>query len=645
MNVPGRLPSTRRPPAASASPSHGRSRRPVAFGPASWPAAALLFLLPASVSGQEPPDTAVADSLPTDSAQVADSVLADSLPPPPVLPTWTGPLEGVGAPGVWAWDEADLAGRRGHTLWELLTEIPGVMTIRSGDLGSPMVAFPTGHAGGGLRVYLDGVEQLPVEGSIPDLARIPLVGLESVHVVRGATGLEVHLSRYEHRDPRAYSLIEAGTGDLSTNLFRGMFSLPRAVRGKLSFAIERLDTRGRGNTTPGAITGGWVRYSLHRGDRAGLQVELRNVKTDRTDSLVTPESVRRTDWTMRGVWAPTEAVHLSGWATAASFASADSAVGLPSRDMSRRQLGIRAAAATSGLRVEGNFRLNQGTGLVDQSISGHASWTAEAGHGVSAELWRESWGGESGRGAEGRAWLSPVPGIKLFAEAGAGDRAVPYVPLSPSGTVLDSLLMDLDSQDPDPRFTYRQTVRLGAELAWRGLMLRGTAVETEADSVWPTGLPFDRGGAVVPQLTRRGWEAEARIPLWPRGLALRGGLQTWEDAEGAAAPYFPDYTYHGALSFHNQYLPTGNFELWVDLGAQGRPEMTVPTTSDPGATATLDLVPFYQNWFFRLQVRVVTVRVFATIENLSLRTMNQDVPGALLPRTRSMYGVRWGLWN
>ena len=626
-----------------------RGCRGLGIAVAMW-AAGVGSWIPADVGAQEPPDTAaVADSVPGDSLQVADSLAVDSLPPPPVLPRLDSPLGNAGAPGMWEWDRDALNGRRAHTLQELLTELPGVLTIRSGDLGSPMTAFLTGYAGGGLRVYFDGIEHLPMEGSVPDLARIPLSGLDRVRVLRRATGLEIHLERFEHRDARPYSHIEAGTGDLSTNLLRGTFSLPRAVQGKAGLALERLDTRGRGGSAPGAITGGWFRYSLHRGDEAGVQLELRNFSTDRSDSLAVPESVKRTDWTVRGLWAPTDGVLLSGWVTGASFASGDSTVALPSRESARRQLGLRLAGSGAGLRFEATGRINDGVGMADRELSGEASWTSEGGHGLSATAWHESWGGASGTGVDGRAWLSPVPGVRLFAEFGAGERSVPFVPLRPSGTVLDSLLMTLDTRDPGPRFTHRESVRLGAEVGWRGLLLRGAAVEVEADSVWPTGLPFDRGGIVLPQIARRGWEAETRIPLWPRGLALVGAVQMWEDSDDPVAAYFPDYTYHGSLSFHNQYLPTGNFELWVDVGAQGRPEMAVPTyfdpVADPTGTPVVGMVPFYQNWFFRLQLRIVSVNVFATIENLSLRSFNQDVPGALLPRTRSLYGVRWGLWN
>ena len=59
----------------------------------------------------------------------------------------------------------------------------------------------------------------------------------------------------------------------------------------------------------------------------------------------------------------------------------------------------------------------------------------------------------------------------------------------------------------------------------------------------------------------------------------------------------------------------------------------------------LPSVPFYQSWYARLQVRVVTVRVFIGWENLAVRRNLQDFPERVLPATRAFYGIRWTLWN
>jgi hypothetical protein len=57
------------------------------------------------------------------------------------------------------------------------------------------------------------------------------------------------------------------------------------------------------------------------------------------------------------------------------------------------------------------------------------------------------------------------------------------------------------------------------------------------------------------------------------------------------------------------------------------------------------VAPFTQSWFARVQVRVVTVRVFIQWENFTFRDENADLPGRVQPQTRVMYGVRWTMWN
>ena len=56
-------------------------------------------------------------------------------------------------------------------------------------------------------------------------------------------------------------------------------------------------------------------------------------------------------------------------------------------------------------------------------------------------------------------------------------------------------------------------------------------------------------------------------------------------------------------------------------------------------------VPFYQNWYVRMQIRIVSVRVFIGWENFAVRRNLQNYPDRLLPITRAVYGLRWTLWN
>lgn len=633
-------------------------------------------LVAGSAWAQEPPDTLQVppDSIPQDSAMVTDSVASDSVevdsvPPPPVLPALPDPApEGLPS-GIWEWDRDELMSSRGQTLWELLSDVPGLLTIRSGDFGAAVTVFPVGYSGGGIRVYYDGVEHLPLEGSVPDLARIPLSGLERVRVVRRPGGLEVHLFRFVHSDAQALTLVEAGTGDLDTNLLRATFSFPRVLAGKASLAIERLDTRGR--ETPGAVTGVWFRYSLHRGDNAGLRFETRRMAAERDVFTESPGNVARSDWTLQGIWAPANGLLAETWGTRASVSTGDSTAVFPFLAESRGQYGGRLSAGRGPVWGRVAARFNDGAGIPDRELSVELSAVSERWGGANARLRREGWEDLAGGGYDFSAWITPIPHVTLFAERGSGTRSVPYLsPLPPedpddAAPVVEE---DPDSVEAGPaaRFTERSGTRLGVRARWRDIELSGARVAAEADSIWPTQLLFDRDGLVASQPRRQGWELAGRLPLWPGGLYAVGEVQLWEAADSSDALYFPDHIYRGSLSFHRVFRESGNFELWVDLGAQGRSPMHVPlgvppevddmAVAPPGGSAWYfrdddepalvpEVVPFYQNWYFRLQMRFLTLNIFATVENLTLRRNNQDVPGRLLPGTRSFYGVRWTFWN
>ena len=623
-------------------------------------------------SAQVPPDslqvpadslqdsTTVADGLAADSL-AADSLEVDSIAPPPVFPALPDPAPAAGITGIWEWDRTALLGVRGQTLWELLADIPGLLSIRSGDFGAATAVFPVGYSGGGLRLYYDGVEHLPLEGSLPDLARIPLSGLERVRVVQRPGGVEVRLFRRVHSDARAASLVEAGTGDLDTNLLRATFSLPRLFGGKGALAIERLDSRGR--DAPGAMTGGWFRYSVHKGDRAGLRYEVRRMAADRTAINESPASVKRSDWTLHGRLGLAEGLLVEGWATSASVATGDSTEVFPFSPEPRKQRGASLSGTRGPVWGRATARYNEGKGVADRELSVELSALPGRWGGVSGRAWRESWDDRRGSGYDVRGWATPHPYAAVFLERGHGSRSVPFLnppppPEEPEDTTMNGT-EDPDTMEMDPgpegRFTARNGTRFGTRLNWRLIEVSIARLWIEADTVWPTGLLFDRGGAVLPQPRRGGWEVTGRFPLRPRGLFLAGEVQFWEKTDSAAPPtlYFPDYVYRAGFSFHRTFLATGNFELWVDLGVHGRPEMYVPLRDEsvppPGEGEEDErppsMVPFSQNWYFRLQMRFLTLNIFATVENVSYRDNNQDVPGVLLPVTRGMYGVRWTFWN
>lgn len=655
--------------------------------------------LPAALPAEPIPSDTIAAVIPADTA-AADSIAAADTLEVERLPALTPPVPEGWETGVWAWDRDDLLASRATTLAELLGQVPGVIELRGGDLGMPRTATAFGAGGGGVRVFRDGIEVLPLEGSVPDLSRVGLAGVEEVRVERTGAGLRVELRSLRLEDPRPYSVIEAGTGDLDTNLLRGVFFHPRALGGNAGVSLERADTRGPKLQEPGSVTSVWLHYAYLDSDRFGVAADLSRSISNR-DTLYVPSQATRTDWRLRGRWRPLDGVVTDLFWTRATLESDSTDRGLepfPFRSEPRSQWGGRIGAEYGPFSGRMTYRELSGEGLPERELSGELVGRLPEVGGVGLSWERDSWSGRTTSSLIARGWTEPVWGLSLFGSWEDFERGVPALPPRPPDTEEDgtdepalssgafaagaggSLQGDggggVQPPATEPRFMEGGSVRVGGRFAWRGLELSGARLHLERDSVHPLGLGMDRGGPSFGAGERSGWETAFRVPLLlADGLALEGSGQLWEEETGSW-PYFPRRTWHGALTLHETYFPTGNLEVWFDLGVQGRDRMalTLSEEAEPepsgdetgglasagtrwtetavgsGGTAALQapdpaVVPFYQSFYVRLQIRVVTVRIFASWENFTLRDENQDFPGRILPQTRAVYGVRWTLWN
>ena len=653
----------------------------------------LAFLLePAGLPGQVVPDTIPPppDTIPE--VPIAEDTLAlqevspDTIPPADTLPAvqlpdFAQPVPASFETGVWEWDREAILGSRAVTLAELLAGIPGMVLVRGGDYGSPVAVSAFAAGGDRIRVYRDGVEVLPLEGSVPDFSQLGLGGLHSVRVVRAAGELRIELYSILADDGHPFSLVEAGTGDLNTNLFRGTFAHPRALGGVVAVSFDRVDTQGPRGREPGSSSGGWVRYArpLWGGGVAVLDYSSRS--SDR-GTFYEPGEVSRSDWSIRTRWNP-----LPGLVGDLHYAFASLKTEEPDTFsfglQKRTQVGALLGYDSELVRALGRIQRLSGKGLPSTTVRLEAEGRIGRYGGVAGEVDWESWEDRSLSRNRFRAWTAPLYGLSFFAETGGGEWGLPYLaPWVPPPTepgdeeggeppTADSARYVL----PGPRFAEHSGSRLGVRFRWRGLDLAGARLRVESDSLFLMGLPLDRSGTTTGGGTRDGFELSGRIPVYvPKlpdglpGLALVGSYQWWDQAaevapmDGSGATngegfpadkmswrYLPRQSYQASLTFHDVFLPTENLEVWFDLGVQGRDPMVVPFLQDgsqgqatPGAPAT---VPFYQSWFVRLQIRVVTVRAFIMWENFTLRQRNQDIPGRVLPATRALYGVRWTMWN
>jgi hypothetical protein len=620
------------------------------------------FLAAASASAleaQQPPprDTVVVP----DSAgviEIPDSLLArpgaDTVPDSlrvHALPE----VDGRARPGpdteVWVFERADILAMQGLSLGDLLADVPGITRLRGGDYGAPEAATAFALAGGQIRLFWDGFEQIPLDGSVADLSHVGLGGVERVRVERHAGELRIELASLRDADPRAYSLVEAGTGDLDTNFFRGTFVHPRALGGSFGLALDRVDTDGPRREN-GQRTGGWLRF--HRfflDDALALTAEARRMKAS-AEIPEYPGEGTRNDWVVRARWRPNPSFALHAFTGRSSLDGLERTGRLPV-DRGRRQHGLSAHLQRGPVRAEAALRLFGGPAVPSRSVDLSAAADLPQVGGVSAFLSSESWEGDAATRTRVAAWTRPVGGFSLFASRDSGTRGVVLHPLPSELPPVPEVGEEPEEPEPEPdpehRIAERSAVRVGARFAWRGADVAGSRVTLDTDSLPLLGLPMDRVGLVAPGIERTGLELSGRVPLplLPDGFAFTGALTLWDEP----ARYLSERSYQAYFVFHNQYKESGNLEVWGRIGVEGRGNLIVPLP-DPaapppgeGEETTLITQRFYQSWHALIQVRVVNLRLFVGWENFSVRRNNQDFPDRVLPIFRSYYGVRWILWN
>lgn len=610
-----------------------------------------------ALAAQQPPDTVAPDTLPPqppDTVGPSDSVVVRNLPD-----VRTGaPAEGMPT-GVWTWSREDLLTTSALTLAELLDEVPGILPLKGGDYGTPTAVTGFGVGGGRIRLFWDGFEILPMDGAVVDLSRVGLGGLDRIRLERGLGELRIELESQEPHDPRARSTVEAGTGDLDTNNFRGTFIHPDAFWGNLSLVLERIDTRGTRGRESGNRSGLGARYFFHFGDRAALGVELRQGSSETSLTDIYPGSVTRTDWLVRGRARLTDSlVAQAFWGR--SKVDGDPVSGRAPIEGTRSQLGAGLELRTHGLWLEGTARFFGDPELPSSTLEAGGGFSDARVGGAALGWSRDAWPSEAASRLEVSAWTRPLYGVSFFASYEDGARGARVFPLDAPDDPedpedpedpADPAQQQEEPEPPPPthRVTERTGVRVGARLSLGPVDLSGAWLRVEADSLLPLGLHTDRAGLPVEGGEWTGVELSTRIglPFLPgEGFYLYGSAQEWD----REARYLPERSYRAGLGFHQTFLESGNFEMWANAGVRERSSMLLPLV-DPDAMPGMDespvfqRVPFYQSWDGFLQLRIVSVRIWVRFENFTVREGLQDFPERVQPFTRATYGVRWTFWN
>jgi hypothetical protein len=592
-------------------------------------------------AAQDPPDTTqVADTLQVPGEELPDSVSADTIFYN--LPSLESGLPSGFATGVWEWDRDRIMASGANTLAELLADVPGLIGLGGGDYGTPLAVSAFGLGGGGVRIFRDGFEAYPVEGGVADLQHIGLAGIQRVRLDRSLSVLTIEMWSHTYDDGRPFSVVEAGTGDLDTNMFRGVFAEPTALGGSIALGIERVDTRGTRPEEGGNRTGTWVRYQLHMRDRAGVGVEFRRMGSQTKVTDYAP-SLSRTDVALRGRVELVTGVVAEAYTGRSTFDADDAGADYELYGGSRTQHGFRLALQRDPLWARGELRLIDRGDLPSRSVDVEGGLASARWGGVAGRLRLGRWRNRSTSAFGGRAWAAPLAAVTVFGEFESGTSGGRDAPVL-DGTAFPPPPLLPQTADPPPRpaIVDRTTMRLGGVVTWFGVSVAGAALFLDADQYVPLALELDFPSPAAPGSERVGFEGWGSAPMPLRGLRLQGSYQRWDEA----GPYLPREIYQASLEFHRTYLDTENFELWWSLGVRGHDPMPVFVPGDgTEGSAGLEIVPFYQNWYARIQARIVTVRLFIGLENFSQRANLQKFPGRLLPFTRSFFGLRWDMWS
>lgn len=619
-----------------------RTHRPGAFFVPVALLAGAAFLLPAPAAAQGP-DTAAAavdtvggappadvrsgqDTIPQDTAVV------DSQLPPPTLPQLHRPGPVGWAAGVWEWDRAALLRLPDVTLLQLLTRVPGLTPVRAGMVGQPESAAVLGATAGAIRYVLDGFALDPLVAPTFDASRISLLALEGVRVERRVTGATVYLETVSPTAPNPVSVIEAATGDIGTNLFRGTFLAPRVLGGSLGVGFERLATGVQGGANH--LTG-WAQWTFVR-DSSGVQLELRQSDMDRSGVGGGLVGARR-DW---GVRARTRLGPVAAEAYAGATTVEDEVGSVVLRE-GTPQGGVRLHSALPSpvpLEATAALRLRSHPRLPRQEIELSAWATPAPWLGVGGEVVQGWWDGPVVTGRwSARAVLRPVVGITAFAGIHAGGALLgeggPEV-LVPAVRATGPVSVDRDG------------VRAGLEARWRGFQAGAAAIRTRAGSVPGFGLPFDSTAPSFGGGEAEGIEATLRIPTPLHPIWLEGWYVGMDRPETWL--YLPRHQWKAALLYHHFPIPSGNLELYSRIEHVFRGSMVAPVyEADGWSVARPATVPAYRATNAELVIRVLSVRAFVRWDNVLHRLQQSDLPGTAywLPGQNLTYGVKWTFTN
>jgi hypothetical protein len=536
------------------------------------------------------------------------------------------------------WDREKLFASGAYTLADLLDRVPELTTFRTGWLASPKFAAVNGDFTR-IRVFYDDVELDNLDtrsGSMLDLTTVDIWTLEHVTIERGANEVRIRLRSWRADNTDPYTRTDIYTGDENTNLYRGFYGKRWDSGAGLQLAGQNFGTRSRvgGGGDALSLMGRFgVAKKMWSVDAFGFRRNAsRSLESTFGEGLALPpfEGTHTLAYLRAAVGNPAG----GGWAHAiASFMRL--AETSPHNDVSsalsrkiipdttdtttKRAQYVLAGGYTKGLlSVSGEDRIRAFDGNIEHTPSARLEL---GGSRVIASLYGEHNGLLGRTRGDAIVRLNPLP---LFAVSAAASYESP----------------DNSSADSPPGvsvFTIPKTmsarIEAGVRLArpWLigGLVTRDTAV------LAPPTL-FDSAYAYRSVGRRTGFYAGLRGQLY-KDLNVDVFGTRWD----SAGFYQPKYQTRSELNLTTRWLkkfPSGNFGLKVAAAYEYRGEVSFPTATGIRTTGTSGIASGL------LEIRILRGVATYQIRN-SFGSIYQIVPGFIMPRALSIYGLRWEFSN
>ncbi len=566
---------------------------------------------------------ALADSAVGDSGF---AVLADPLRPAPQNE----------AVDVIVWDRERIRRSNALNLGELLTEmVPGTLGLRANFYTGPfhLLDGPLGPTS--LEIRRDGRPLVPLIGAQPDLSRVLLAMIDEVRVRRSAAGLRVDLTTVRRTDPRAYSRIEAGSGDPDLESLRLVFTNGFGRDFTTTAGFELLDS--------GSPQGGLQGFSgglawMPGGGTSGVELQLERRSFERT--VVASESGARSRVVLgsrlalggalqAGAWIGESRRELDDPAEGDGEDPSDGSVEVTHGGVELRGRWDRAWAVLGGrfaggeARPERDVEAEGGVRPVSWlDLSARGRFGSFDGLGIS----------EGGLAAAARFDIVGAA-TRIHAEMAGGTRGVAYLAADSVGTDTTGF----------------SALAAGLETEIGPFRLGGRAARQRVDRQLAFGTGFDPAGDVRSEAEVTSLETTVDIPVLPltwlleeaAPIRLKGFYRHNTVASGDTALYVPTNVLRGQVYFEDSLLE-GDLGLRLGLGIDRRDPWRTAAGSDSGGEPTV--VPARTSWDFDLRIRIVGVLIFWRYDNIPGRVQS-DLPGFDFPVRRQIFGVRWRFFD